>query len=158
MATGTETPAPAQPARTPPPVRPGAGSARWLKPLVLPLGIGRLEITDAAGQAEAYDVGAHLDAGGRVVGFRLVGDDDEGYDLFTDCGRWACSCPHSGAHGGGGVGGCAHAAGLRAALAALPATAPAQTAWWAVAFVWCGEFADCEEAFYHSAVNCTALG
>jgi hypothetical protein len=106
-------------------VRPGAGSARWLRPLLLPLGIGRLEITDAAGRAEAYDVGAHLDADGRVVGFRLVNDDDEGYDLYPDSGRWACSCPHFGPDGGEDVGGCAHAAGLRAALAALGQLPPA---------------------------------
>ena len=129
MTTGTDTPAAAPAARQPPPVRPGAGSARWLRPLLLPLGLGRLEITDAAGRAEAYDVGAHLDADNRVVGFRLVTDDDEGYDLFPDSGRWACSCRHCGPHGGEGVGGCAHAAGLRAALAALLATALVQIAW-----------------------------
>src|SRR5690348_8042740 len=114
MTTGTETPAPA---------RPGGCSARWLRPLVLPLGIGRLEVTGAAGRAEAYDIGAHLDAGGRVVGFRLVNDDDEGYDLFPAPARWACSGPRC-----GGVGGCEHAAGLRAALAALLAAALAQAA------------------------------
>ena len=103
-------------------------------------------------------MGAHLDADNRVVGFRLVNDEDEGYDLFTDCGRWGCSCPRFGAHGDKGVGGCAHAAGLRAALAALLATALAQAALWAAAFVWCGEFADFEWAFYHSGVNVTARG
>jgi hypothetical protein len=158
MTTGTEAPAPGQAARQPPQVRPGAGSARWLKPLVLPLGLGRLEITDAGGRAEAYDVGAHLDAGGRVVGFRLVNDDDEGHDLYPDSGRWACSCPHCGPPGGAGVGGCAHAAGLRAALAALPAAALAQIALWAAAFVGCGELADFEGAFDHSAVNVTTRG
>ena len=158
MTTGTEPPAPAPAARRPPPVRPGAGSARWLRPLLLPLGIGRLEITDAAGRAEAYDVGAHLDADGRVVGFRLVNDDDEGYDLYPDSGRWACSCPHFGPDGGEDVGGCAHAAGLRAALAALPAAALAQIALWAAAFVWCGGSADFEGAFDHSAVNSTTRG
>jgi hypothetical protein len=158
MTTGTEAPAHAQPARKPPPVRPGAARARWLKPLVLPLGLGRLEITDAAGRAEAYDVGAHLDADNRVVGFRLVNDEDEGYDLFTDCSRWACSCPRFGAHGDKGVEGCAHAAGLRAALAALLATALAQAALRAAAFVLCGGFADFEGAFDHSAVNFTTLG
>jgi hypothetical protein len=128
MTTGNEAHAHAQAAPKPPPVRPGAACARWLRPLALPLGIGRLEITDAAGRAEAYDVGAHLDADGRVVGFRLVNDEDEGYDLFTDCSRWACSCPRFGVHGDKGVEGCPHAAGLRAALAALLATALAQTA------------------------------
>ena len=119
----TEAPTPA--ARQPPPVSPGAGSARWLRPLVLPLGLARLVITDAAGRAEAYDVGAHLDADNRVVGFRLVNDDDEGYDLSPDCGRWACSCRRCGPRGSDGVGGCAHAAGLRAALAALGQLPPA---------------------------------
>lgn len=158
MTTGTEAPAHAQTARKRPPLRPAAARARWLKPVVLPLGIGRLEITDAAGRAEAYDVGAHLDADNRVVGFRLVTDDDEGYDLFTDCSRWAYSCPRFGAHGDKGVEGCAHAAGLRAALAALLATALAQAALWAEAFVLCGEPADVEGAFDHSAVNFTTLG
>jgi hypothetical protein len=105
-----------------------AAGARWLRPLVLPLGIGRLEITDAAGRAEAYDVGAHLDANYRVVGFRLVNDEDEGYDLFIDSGRWACSCPRFGVHGDKGVEGCAHAAGLRAALAARRPAALARAA------------------------------
>ena len=158
MTPGTETPAPARAARQPRRASPGAVGARWLRPLLLPLGLGRLEITGAAGRAEAYDVGAHLDADNRVVGFRLVNDEDEGYDLFTDCGRWACSCPRFGVHGDKGVEGCAHAAGLRAALAALLATALAQAALWAAAFVWCGEFADFEGAFDHSAVNVTTRG
>jgi hypothetical protein len=158
MTTGTETPAAAEAAREPGRVSPGAVGAHWLRPLALPLGIGRLEITDAAGKAEAYDVGAHLDADGRVVGFRLVRDDDEGYNLFPASGHWACSCPRCGPHGDKGVGGCAHAAGLRAALAALPATALAQAALWAAASVLCGEFAEFEEAFNHSAVNVTTPG
>jgi hypothetical protein len=120
-----ETETPAQAARKPRRVRPGAVGARWLRPLVLPLGLGRLEITDAAGQAEAYDVGAHLDAENRVVGFRLVTDDDEGHDLFPGPAGWACSCPRFGHDGGEGVGGCEHAAGLRAALAAIGQLPPA---------------------------------
>jgi hypothetical protein len=50
------------------------------------------------------------------------------------------------------------AAVLGTALVALLATALAQIALWAAAFVVCGEFADFEEAFYHSAVNFTTLG
>jgi len=50
------------------------------------------------------------------------------------------------------------AAVLGSALAALLATAVAQIALWAAAFVVCGEFADFEDAFYHSAVNFTTLG
>ena len=50
------------------------------------------------------------------------------------------------------------AAVLGAALLALLATALAQIAVWAAVFVWCGEFAGFEEAFYHSAVNFTTLG
>src|SRR5262249_32107453 len=50
------------------------------------------------------------------------------------------------------------AAVLGAALAALLTAALAQVAVWAAAFVWCGEFAGFEEAFYHSAVNFTTLG
>jgi hypothetical protein len=156
MTPGTE--APARAARQPRRASPGAVGARWLRPLALPLGLGRLEVTDAAGRAEAYDVGAHLGADNRVVGFRLVNDDDESYDLYPDCGRWACSCRRCGPPGGEGAGGCAHAAGLRAALAALLATALAQTALWAAAFVWCGGFADFAAAFDHSAVNVTTRG
>jgi hypothetical protein len=44
------------------------------------------------------------------------------------------------------------------ALVALLIAALAQIALWAGAFVLCGEFADFEEAFYHSAVNFTTLG
>jgi hypothetical protein len=47
---------------------------------------------------------------------------------------------------------------LGIALLALLATAVAQIAVWATAFVLCGEFADFETAFYHSAVNFTTLG
>ena len=44
------------------------------------------------------------------------------------------------------------------ALVVLSATAVAQIALWAAAFVLCGEFPDFEDAFYHSAVNFTTLG
>jgi hypothetical protein len=47
---------------------------------------------------------------------------------------------------------------LGTALAALLATTAVQIALWAAAFVACGEFADFEDAFYHSAVNFTTLG
>ena len=50
------------------------------------------------------------------------------------------------------------AAVLGSALVALLATALVQIALWAAAFVLCGEFADFEDAFYHSAVNFTTLG
>ena len=50
------------------------------------------------------------------------------------------------------------AAALGAALLALLVSALAQVALWAGAFVLCGEFADFEGAFYHSAVNFTTLG
>lgn len=50
------------------------------------------------------------------------------------------------------------AAVLGTALVALLATALVQIALWAVAFVLCGEFANFEDAFYHSAVNFTTLG
>jgi Ion channel len=50
------------------------------------------------------------------------------------------------------------AAVLGTALAAMLVSALAQIALWAGAFVLCGEFADFEEAFYHSAVNFTTLG
>jgi hypothetical protein len=47
---------------------------------------------------------------------------------------------------------------LGTALVALLATALVQMALWAAAFVLGGEFADFEDAFYHSAVNFTTLG
>jgi hypothetical protein len=50
------------------------------------------------------------------------------------------------------------AAVLVIALLALLVSALAQIALWAATFVLCGEFADFEEAFYHSAVNFTTLG
>jgi len=50
------------------------------------------------------------------------------------------------------------AAVLGAALLALLVSALAQIALWPGAFVLCGEFADFEEAFYHSAVNIPTLG
>jgi hypothetical protein len=50
------------------------------------------------------------------------------------------------------------AAALGVALLALLAAALAQVALWAGVFVLCGEFADFEEALYHSAVNFTTLG
>jgi Ion channel len=50
------------------------------------------------------------------------------------------------------------AAVLGTALLALLVSALVQIALWAGAFVMCGEFADFETAFYHSAVNFTTLG
>jgi Ion channel len=50
------------------------------------------------------------------------------------------------------------AAVLGIVLLALLTTALGQIALWASAFVLCGEFANFEEAFYHSAVNFTTLG
>jgi len=50
------------------------------------------------------------------------------------------------------------AAVLGTALLALLVSALVQIALWASAFVLCGEFADFETAFYHSAVNFTTLG
>jgi hypothetical protein len=50
------------------------------------------------------------------------------------------------------------AVALATALLGLQVTALAQIALWAGAFLLCGEFADPEAAFYHSAVNFTTLG
>jgi hypothetical protein len=50
------------------------------------------------------------------------------------------------------------AAVLGTALLALLVSALVQIALWAGAFLLCGEFADFEAAFYHSAVNFTTLG
>jgi hypothetical protein len=50
------------------------------------------------------------------------------------------------------------AAVLGTALLALLVSALIQIALWAVAFMLCGEFADFEAAYYHSAVNFTTLG
>jgi Ion channel len=47
---------------------------------------------------------------------------------------------------------------LGIALLALLVSTLAQIALWAGAFLLCGEFADFEDAFYHSAVNFTTLG
>jgi hypothetical protein len=47
---------------------------------------------------------------------------------------------------------------LGIALLALVVSAAVQIALWAAAFVLCGEFADFETAYYHSAVNFTTLG
>lgn len=50
------------------------------------------------------------------------------------------------------------AAALGTALLGLLVAALAQVALWAAAFMLCGEFADFETAYYHSAVNFTTLG
>jgi Ion channel len=47
---------------------------------------------------------------------------------------------------------------LGGTLLALLVATLAQAALWAAALLACGEFADYEEAFYHSAVNFTTLG
>ncbi len=52
----------------------------------------------------------------------------------------------------------AGAAILGCALLAMLVSALAQIALWAGAFMLCGEFADFDDAFYHSAVNFTTLG
>ncbi len=143
--------APVKAARKPRQVKPVSGSVRWIKRLVLPLGVGRLAITNANGEETEYDVAAHLDPDDRVIGFRLVKDDDEGYDLFTDSDRWTCSCPHYEFHGDKDPKGCKHAASLRAALQAIgqlpPAPAPVRAPE-QVAYPYCGpcRSADCSHA------------
>jgi hypothetical protein len=66
-----------------------------------------------------YDVGAHLDRQGTVVGWRLVKDDDEGYDVDISTAPWSCSCPDYINRRSNSPHPCKHAAGLRGALAAL---------------------------------------
>jgi hypothetical protein len=53
------------------------GVQRWLRPLTLPHGFGRLEITSPEGQTTAYDVQAVLaEDRHTVLGFLLADDDD----------------------------------------------------------------------------------
>jgi hypothetical protein len=76
-------------------VKPVTGSCRWVKKPVLPCGLGRLAITSltASGPVTAeYDIGCHLDHQGKVVGYRLVKDDDEAHDIDTSGQDWLCSC------------------------------------------------------------------
>jgi hypothetical protein len=105
--------------RTRKPVQPVSGSARWLRRPLLPLGLGRLRISTAAGVSHEYDVGAHLDETGHVIGWRLVKDDDEGYDVDISTAPWSCSCPDYTLRRSNSPHTCKHAAGLRMALAAL---------------------------------------
>lgn len=98
--------------------KPVTGSVRWITRMVLPLGLGRLSITSntARGPVTAeYDVGAHLDDQGQVTGYRLVKDDDEGYDVNTTGRDWLCTCADATYRRRE----CKHALGLRAALARL---------------------------------------
>jgi hypothetical protein len=72
-----------------------SGSVRWVKKMVLPHGLGRLAITSITTRGPVtteYDVGAHLDERGKVVGYRLVKDDDEAHDIDTSGQDWLCSC------------------------------------------------------------------
>jgi hypothetical protein len=62
--------------------------------MVLPHGLGRLAITSITTRGPVtteYDVGAHLDERGKVVGYRLVKDDDEAHDSTQRTCR-LCSC------------------------------------------------------------------
>jgi hypothetical protein len=80
--------------------------------------LGRLSITNEYGTTE-YDIGAHLDRAGRIVGWRLVKDDDEGYDLDISHEPWACTCPDFTYRRESSPHPCKHGAALAAALRAL---------------------------------------
>jgi hypothetical protein len=93
-----------------------SGSCKWVKRMVLPRGLGRLSITSHTTRGpvvQEYDVGAHLDQAGRVTGYRLVKDDDEGYDVSA--ADWTCTCADSTYRQRE----CKHARAMRAALARL---------------------------------------
>ena len=89
-------------------VKPVAGNCRWVRRLTLPDGLGRIDINGAG-----YDVEAVLD-GGRVVGLRLVKDDDTAYHVDTSGADWTCDCPDAVYRDRQ----CKHSKSLRAALAA----------------------------------------
>lgn len=77
--------------------KPVSGSCKWIKRMVLPLGLGRLSITSNTSRGPVtaeYDVGAHLTEG-KVTGYRLVKDDDEGYDVDATGKDWHCTCADS---------------------------------------------------------------
>jgi hypothetical protein len=103
--------------RTRKPVQPVRGKALWLKRPALPKGLGRLRITTAAGVSHDYDVGAHLDQAGHVIGYRLVKDDDTGWDVSADMS--SCSCPDFELRRSNSQFPCKHIRGLSVALAAL---------------------------------------
>lgn len=76
-------------------VKPVTGSCRWVKPLLLPFGLGRLAITSETKRGPVtneYDIGCHLGERNRILGYRLVKDDDEGYDLDASGEHWTCTC------------------------------------------------------------------
>ncbi len=89
-------PSAARPVKAGRPVHPVRCAWRWLRVPVLPLGIGRLLITAETRRgpvSRQYDVGAHLDPRtGRVLGWRLVRADDEGYDVVLGPGGCSCTC------------------------------------------------------------------
>jgi hypothetical protein len=100
-------------------VKPVSGRCRWLKPLVLPHGIGRLAITSHTQRGPVtaeYDVEAILNAAGQVVGYHLVKDDDERYHIDTSWGAvWECDCADATFRGRE----CKHVRSVRAGLARL---------------------------------------
>src|SRR5436309_2244366 len=109
-------------AAPPPSVKPVTGTARWLRPLVLPRGTGRLSLTvrRATGRlvTTEYEVRCHLE-GGRILGYRLTKDDGEFYDVDASFGpepeHWDCDCKDflARSHARGP---CKHARGLYFAL------------------------------------------
>ena len=80
------------------PVPPVRGSAVWVKPLLLPGGLGRLRITahTKRGPVTAgYDVEATYSPDGRrLLGFSLATDSDDIYsiDITWGEGQWVCDC------------------------------------------------------------------
>ena len=118
-------------------VKPVVGTYRWIrKPESLPLGIGRLNIaaeTKKGIVSEDYDIGAnfcfatHAEEGSyRVMGWRLVKDSDEGYDMESGfdglpinctCGDWVHR--REPADVDPATNGCKHMRATRAALRAI---------------------------------------
>lgn len=72
------------------------GKVRWLRPLVLPLGFGRLAVTSVGVTGRAttteYDVEAVLGPGQEVRGLTFFKDNDDRYTVEIKGDELRCEC------------------------------------------------------------------
>src|SRR4051812_42501852 len=89
-----------KPRREKPP-QPVHGTCRWINRPQLPYGLGRLAINGVE-----YDTEGHVQDE-RIVGVRLVKDDDTVYDIDAGGEHFSCDCPDS-TYQANRPGGCKH--------------------------------------------------
>jgi hypothetical protein len=100
-------------------LKPVSGTARWIAKPSGPTLWGRLSITNVNNKTTEYDFEA-IREGEKIVGFGLVKDDDEIYDIEITRYGWQCNCPDACWSDRE----CKHVKAIRAALAHLGINVP----------------------------------